>query len=123
MEPVKFVWVAAAGGAGAVTRYAIGLAIGVERFPWATLLINITGSLVFAFVITFATERHLSTPLATAITVGFLGAYTTFATLAWESFVMAHTGRTGTAVLYIAASLVGGLSAAWAGYEVARAVR
>lgn len=120
---MKYVWVGAAGAAGAVTRYAIGLAVGAERFPWATLMINITGSFALAFVVTFATERFLSTAVATAVTVGFLGAYTTFSTFAWESFVMAHTGRGGTAAIYISASLVGGLAAAWSGYELARALR
>jgi CrcB protein len=120
---MTYLWVAIAGGAGAVTRYAIGIAIGAERFPWATLLINITGSFVFAVVITYATEKQLSPQAATAVTVGFLGAYTTFSTFAWETFVLHHTGRTGTAAIYIGASLVGGLAAAWAGYELARAVR
>ncbi len=119
---MKFLWVALAGAAGAVTRYAIGLAFGTERFPWATLLINITGSFVLAFVVTFATERRLSIELSTAITVGFLGAYTTFSTFAYETFTMGHTERVPAALAYVAASVVGGLSAAWAGYELARAV-
>jgi CrcB protein len=119
---MRFVWVGLAGAGGAVTRYAIALAFGTERFPWATLLINVTGSFALAFLLTFALDRHVSVGLSTAIAVGFLGAYTTFSTFAWESFAMAHTGRTTTAVLYIGASLVGGLAAAWGGYELARAV-
>jgi CrcB protein len=119
---MKFVWVGAAGAAGAVTRYAISLAIGAERFPWATLLINVTGSFALAFVVTFATERYLSPTLATAVTVGFLGAYTTFSTFAYEAFVMGHTGRADTAAIYVIASIVVGLAAAWGGYELARAV-
>ena len=120
---MKFVWVGLAGAGGAVTRYAIGLAIGAERFPWATLLINITGSFALAFVLTFAIERRLSPELTTAVSVGFLGAYTTFSTFSWETFTLAHTGRTATAILYIGASLVGGIGTAWGGYELARAVR
>jgi CrcB protein len=120
---VRFVWVGLAGAAGAVTRYAIGLAIGVERFPWATLLINISGSFVLAFVITFATERHLPLNVSTAITVGFLGAYTTFSTFMWEGFVLGRTGRGPTAVLYITVSIVAGLVAAWGGYQLGRAAR
>jgi len=120
---MRFVWVGVAGAGGAVTRYAISLAIGAERFPWATLLINVSGSFVLAFVITFATERHLGIQAATAITVGFLGAYTTFSTFAWESFVLGHTHRVATAALYIGASLVGSIGTAWGGYELARAVR
>jgi fluoride exporter len=120
---MRFVWVGVAGAGGAVTRYAIGLAFGAERFPWATLLINVTGSFLLAFVLTFAAERHFSHDVTLAIAVGFLGAYTTFSTFAWESFVLGHTHRTATAVLYVGSSLVGSLGAAWGGYELARAVR
>jgi CrcB protein len=119
---VKFLWVALAGAAGAVTRYAIGLAVGVSEFPWATLGINVSGSLLLGFVLTFATERRLSPELATAVTVGFLGAYTTFSTFAWEGFVLGRTDRAGTAVVYVVVSVVGGIAAAWCGYQLARAV-
>ena len=120
---MRFVWVGLAGAGGAVTRYAIGLAFGTERFPWATLLINVTGSFALAFLLTFALDRHVPTGVATAITVGFLGAYTTFSTFAWETFALSHTGRTATAAIYIGASLLGGLAAAWGGYELARTLR
>jgi fluoride exporter len=120
---VRALWVGIAGAAGALTRYGIGLAIGPQRFPWATLGINITGSFVLAFVLTWAVEGHLSTDAATAIGVGFLGAYTTFSTFAWESFAMGHTHRAGTAALYVGISVAGGLAAAWSGYALARAVR
>lgn len=119
---MRFVWVGVAGAGGAVTRYAISLAIGTERFPWATLLINITGAFALGFLLTYATERHLSPTLSTAVTVGFLGAYTTFSTFAWEGFVLGHTGRAGTAAIYIVVSVIGGLVAAWGGYELARMV-
>jgi CrcB protein len=120
---VNYVWVGVAGALGAVTRYAIGLAIGPERFPWVTLAINVTGSFALTFLITFAAERYLSTSLVTAIAVGFLGAYTTFSTFSHETFVLAHTGRGGTAAIYVVVSVLGGLAAAWGGYELARAVR
>lgn len=113
---------ALAGAAGAVSRYGIGLAVGATRFPWVTLGINISGSFVLGFFLTFATERRLSPELAAAVTVGFLGAYTTFSTFAWEAFAMGRTERTGTATIYVIASLIGGIAAAWAGYQLARAV-
>ena len=119
---MRYFWVGAAGAGGAITRYAIGLAIGSQRFPWATLLINITGSFLLGFLLTYATERHLSPTVATAVTVGFLGAYTTFSTFAWESFVLGDTGRAGVAAVYVAVSVAGGLLAAWGGYELARTV-
>ena len=92
---MRVFWVGVAGAAGAIARYLIGLAIGAERFPWATLGINVSGSFVLAFVVTYATARHWSLDVSTAITVGFLGAYTTFSTFMWESFVMGRTDRTG----------------------------
>lgn len=112
---------ALAGAAGAVSRYGIGVVVGATRFPWVTLGINISGSLVLGFFLTFATERRLSPELAAAVTVGFLGAYTTFSTFAWESFVMGRTDRAGTAAIYVVASVIGSIAAAWVGYQLGRA--
>jgi CrcB protein len=120
---VRVVWVGVAGAAGAISRYLIGLAFGAQRFPWATLSINISGSFVLALIVTVATERRWSADVATAITVGFLGAYTTFSTFAYESFVLGRTDRAGTATVYVFASIGFGLAAAWCGYLVGRALR
>lgn len=119
---MKYLWVALAGAAGAVTRYAIAVAFGTQIFPWATLGVNITGSFLVGFVVTLATERSLSPELATAVIVGFIGAFTTFSTFAWEGFVLGRTDRAGIAAVYVAVSIVGGLAAAWAGYQLARTV-
>jgi fluoride exporter len=116
---MRAVWVAIAGAAGALSRYGIGLAVGPQLFPWATLGINISGSFALALVLTWATAGHLSTDTSTAVTVGFLGAYTTFSTFAWETFVMGRTERVGTAVVYVAVSIVASVAAAWAGYKLA----
>jgi CrcB protein len=112
-----------AGAAGALARYGIALAFGPQLFPWATLLVNVTGSFVLAFVVTWATEGHLPVELATGITVGFVGAYTTYSTFAWETFVMAHVHRSLNAVVYVVVSLAGGAAAASAGYALGRALR
>jgi fluoride exporter len=119
---VRVFWVGVAGAAGAISRYAIGRAIGAQLFPWATLGINLSGSFIVAFVVTYATERHWSLDVSTAITVGFVGAYTTFSTFMWESFVLGRTERAGRAVLYVAASIVFGLVAACGGYGLARSL-
>ena len=120
---MRFVWVTLAGAAGTLSRYAIALAIGAEFFPWSTLLVNITGSFALALVVTLGTERVLSVEVATAVTVGFMGAYTTFSTLAWETFVMSRTHRGGVAAIYVGVSIVGGVLAAWGGYQLGRAMR
>jgi CrcB protein len=109
-----------AGALGAIARYAIGLAIGTRAFPWATLSINISGSLVLGFAVTWFTERRVSTDVATAVTVGFVGAYTTFSTFAWETFVLGRTDRPAPATAYVLASVLASLVAAWLGYRLAQ---
>jgi len=115
--------VAIAGAAGALARYGLGVAVGPQRFPWTTLGINVSGAFVFGFILTWATEGHLSTTATTAVTVGFLGAYTTFSTFAWESFALGHTNRAGTAAIYVLVSIVAGIAAAGGGYALGRALR
>ncbi len=119
---MRYVWVALAGALGAVTRYAIGRAIGVTRFPWATLSINISGSFALAAVFTVVVHRRISAELATAISVGFLGAYTTFSTFAWDTYDMGRTDRQAAATTYVVLSIVGGITAAWLGHLITRAI-
>lgn len=109
--------VAAAGAAGATIRYSIGLAVGPRMFPWATLGINVSGSFALAVVVTLGTAR-LSQQTATALAVGLIGAYTTFSTFAWETTVLADTGRRADALVYVVASVLLSLLAAVAGREL-----
>lgn len=118
---MRFVLVGVAGAAGALTRYAIGLAVGPRTFPWATLGINVSGSFVLAFVLAYATSRHVSPEVTAAAAVGFLGAYTTFSTFAYEAFTMEHTHRVLVGGAYVALSVTLGLLAAAGGYNLARA--
>ena len=120
---MRYVWVGVAGALGAVTRYAINRAVGETRIPWATFLINVTGSFALALLLTIVTHRRVSADVATALSVGFLGAYTTFSTLAWEAFDLGRDGRQLTAALYVTASMVLGLFAAFGGHALGRALR
>src|SRR5436853_4967308 len=115
--------VALAGALGALARYGLGLAVGPVTFPWVTLVINVSGAFVLGAVLTLAPARHWSPNLSAPIAVGFLGAYTTFSTFSWETFVLGRVdGRWASAALYVAASVVLGIAAAWAGQNVARSV-
>jgi fluoride exporter len=111
------------GAAGALTRYGISLWIGPQLFPWATLGINLSGSFALGFVVTWATAGHMPTDIATGITVGFLGAYTTFSTFSYETFVLAHANRAPNAIAYVLVSVLGGIACAAGGYAVGRALR
>ena len=83
-----------------------------EQFPLATLVINISGSLLLGlFVVPFHTRLPVWWLL---LGVGFCGGYTTFSTFAWETVVLIHEKQqTGLAVLNIIASVLLSCGAVW----------
>lgn len=123
---MRSVWIGSAGFLGAVSRYQIGEWIGRHTrsaFPWGTLAVNLSGCLLLGFLITVLSERLVRQPdLRAAVTVGFLGAYTTFSTFAHETLRLGEDGSSGLAVLNVAASVGLGVLAAWAGTVMGRAV-
>jgi CrcB protein len=117
---VRIALVGAAGAVGALTRYWIGTAVGVRSFPWATLAINVVGSFLLGVVLGGPGASRWSTTATTAVAVGFLGAFTTFSTFAFEATALVRDDRAGTAFAYVAASLGLGLAASALGFVVAR---
>ena len=118
---------AISGGAilGANARYLVGLwtAPWSAGFPWGTLAINLSGSLLLGFYLALVTERF--TGRATTrlfVATGFCGAYTTFSTFSYETIGLVQRGAVGLATLYVAASVVGGLLAVVAGTLAAHAL-
>lgn len=118
--------VAIAGALGAVTRYVLGGWISNRfsgSFPVETFVINVSGSLVLGFVFVLMTERFLPHPaLRTALTVGFLGAYTTFSTFSLETLRLIEDGAVGLATANVLASVAAGLLAVYLGIVVGRAL-
>ena len=112
--------VAIAGAAGAVTRYGIGRAVGERSFPWATLVINVTGSFLLGLVLGVAMARGWSPTVVAGLGTGFLGAYTTYSTFSFETFDLARQERVGAAAAYVAVSIACGIAAAGAGWAVGR---
>jgi len=113
-----------AGFAGAMARYyvqALGVRVVGTGFPWATLFINVSGSFVLGWFMTMAAWRWEGVSDATrlAVAVGFLGAYTTFSTWAYDSWQQIARGEWGWAALNLVGSLVLGLAAVWAGIACA----
>lgn len=110
---VNCVAVAVGGSLGALCRFGAALAAARlfgTRFPFGTLLINLTGSFVLgAFLARVARGWAVPQPVQLAVTVGFLGAYTTFSTFTFETDFLYRTGATTRAALYLAASVCLGL--------------
>jgi fluoride exporter len=116
--------IAVAGALGALSRYGLEGAISRRSpgaFPLGTFVINITGAFVLGVVFTVATERMLVAPwLRTSATVGFLGAYTTFSTLMFESYRLASDRALGLAALNVLGSCAAGLVAVYLGVVLGR---
>jgi len=119
---VRYLFVAAGGAMGALARFGVNEAVGPRSLPWATLLINLTGSFALGAFVFVATDRGWSPELTLGVGVGFLGAYTTFSTFTWETFDLGRSDRILTAALYVGVSVAMGVLAAAAGHQVARSL-
>ncbi|HEX6476855.1 MAG TPA: fluoride efflux transporter CrcB [Acidimicrobiales bacterium] len=116
--------VASGGALGALARYGIELGGGVGRdaFPWPTLGINVSGAFLLGLVYTLLAERTRPTPYLRAfLTIGLLGAYTTFSTWTAETVLLVRDGRAWIAVLYAVMTVVGGIVAVVGGVAAGRA--
>lgn len=123
MLPV-LVAVAAGGALGSVLRYLATLAVQAwlgRAFPYATLLINVSGSFLMGFLFILTLDRlSLDTTLRTGLLTGVLGGYTTFSTFSMESLLLLEEGAWLRAGLYALLSTGLGLLAAWFGASLAR---
>jgi CrcB protein len=116
--------ISAGGALGACSRYAVSQFASehwAHAFPIATLVINLTGSLVLScFLTAIGGKNGRFTIPRLFFATGFLGAYTTFSTFSVETAHLMRDDKWGTAMLYLSISLIGGLVAALAGFKLAR---
>lgn len=97
------------GGFGCLARYGISILLRMYsfNFPFATIIVNIAGSLILGFIAAlFWKQMPLHTTLKLAITVGFCGGLTTFSTFSWETFEMIKNGELLLAFFYILISVI-----------------
>lgn len=112
------VLIAVAGAGGVLARYGIGRATAAtDALLWSTLAINLAGS--FALGLLTATA-WFSRDVREAIGVGFLGGFTTYSTFSVQIVLEVDGGRSGTALSYLALSVLGGIACAVAGYALGR---
>ncbi|HYE48225.1 MAG TPA: fluoride efflux transporter CrcB [Azospirillaceae bacterium] len=110
--------VALGGAAGSVARYLLtGLVAqwAGTGFPWGTLLVNLLGSAAMGVLAeAAATAWQPSEEMRALLAVGVLGGFTTFSTFSLDAAALLQRGEAGTALAYVAASVllcVGGLLA------------
>jgi fluoride exporter len=118
--------IAVAGALGALARY--GLEGLVSRrvhgaFPWSTFVVNITGAFALGLLFTLLTERVGAAPwVRGAVTIGFLGSYTTFSTLSFETYRLVEDRALGIAAANALGSMAAGLVAVYIGVVAGRAL-
>lgn len=115
---MTFLLVCLAGAAGAVSRFVVDGAIRARlrtTFPWATVVINASGSLLLGVLAGLVAFRHEGADVKLVIGTGFCGGYTTFSTSMFESVRLLQQGSwlrmignwLGSAALALAAAAVG----------------
>ena len=123
---MRVVLVGIGGMLGAIARYAAGGLVHrmyPGRFPLGTLLINIAGCFALGLLATLATDRGvLSASTRIFLFIGVLGGFTTFSSFGYETLVLWQDGLGWAAFLNVAASMVLGLGAVWAGHACARLI-
>lgn len=124
MNAQLVLWIGLAGALGSMSRYGLSLwatRIFGNHFAFGTLLVNVLGSLLLGFLARSSMDGSAIThPLRLAITVGFLGALTTFSTFGFETVRFVLNGQTRFALINLAANLVFGLAAVITGYALGR---
>jgi fluoride exporter len=123
-HPVLVVFLGA--GLGGVVRHLVNLTIprllGVG-FPFATLFINVTGSLLMGLLMgyfAFKDGESWTQSMRLFLTTGVLGGYTTFSTFSLDFLFLMERGDSGLALLYAAASIVFGFLGVFAGIWLVR---
>jgi len=122
----KYLLIAIGGALGSIARFWVGSTIAGRmgiRFPYGTLIVNITACIIIGFSLTYMARRaDLNPAWRYFFPIGFIGAYSTFSTYEWETLSTLRAGAFFLAALYAGGSLILGLAAVWGGSWIAEAI-
>ncbi|MFT7516796.1 MAG: CrcB protein [Myxococcota bacterium] len=118
--------IAVAGALGTLLRFAILQATSswnTAGFAWGTLLANALGCLLIGVVLGVGKEREILSPtLMNALTIGFLGALTTFSTFTADTALLWRADQMLAALGYAVANLVAGFALFYLGGFLSRSI-
>jgi len=118
---MNLIWVFVGGGSGSLCRYGIAKLMANYKmdFPLATFIANVISCIILGYLIGLTMKDGLSENMKLLLLTGFCGGFSTFSTFSAESFQLLQNGNTGTAILYIGASLSVCLVCIWLGLKLA----
>jgi len=126
MAMMQLVIIGVFGAVGAIGRYLVsGWAYRVfgESFPFGTLTVNLIGCFLLGLVAYVGqTTEWISAPYRQGVSIGMLGALTTFSTFSYETLMQVQVGQWTAALTNIACNVLFGLACAWAGLVVGQAI-
>jgi CrcB protein len=123
----KLILVLIGGAVGTGARYGLSSLVYsfVERptFPYANLIINVSGSFLLGLLAELFNDRVLVSPETRAMLLtGVLGGYTTFSSFSYETFSLVRDGEWFRAALNATGSVLLGLIAVWLGVRLAQSI-
>ncbi len=102
--------VALGGGVGAWLRFVVGRLVGVTAFPWATLAVNVAGSLAMGLLAGWLARNGSDESWRLLLGVGLLGGFTTFSAFSLELVELIQRGQAGAAIAYALVSVAAGIA-------------
>ncbi|OAA19987.1 fluoride efflux transporter CrcB [Kosmotoga sp. DU53] len=120
----KFILIGAGGAAGAISRYLLSKAVNslapIGLIPWGTVLVNVIGSFLLAFLMISSAQRVSIDPrYIYLVGTGFLGAFTTFSTFSYE-FITLISKSSFRGALYFLLTISLSVMAAYFGFILGR---
>jgi len=124
---LRYLSVLAGGAIGTGLRYSLSTfiysVIKEPTFPYANLVINVSGSLMIGILAELFESRLLIHPtIRVALLTGVLGGYTTFSSFSFETYALLRDGETMRGILNATVSVTLGLASVWAGVKIAQLV-
>jgi len=119
----RFLLICFAGAAGTGARYLVALWTAQRfgsAFPYGTLLVNVVGCFLIALIMHLAMINAWPATLRAALTVGFLGGFTTYSSFNYETTRLLEEGAVASALLNVVSTLGAGFTAGMIGLLLAR---